>query len=527
MKLNISNAQLLLKKYFKYEDFRENQKKVIKNIVETSDNSLVIMPTGGGKSILYTIPALLFNGLTVIVSPLIALMQDQVLNLKSRNINAEYISHDTNNFQFIKENIETTNDKSENRIKIIFVSPERFVNKSFFSWLKTTDNNFIALDEAHTFTEYGLSFRASYRILFSKIKELQIERKIKFMALTATMSEFIQEDLKTHYDFDKIFKFNTFRNNLNIKINKYNNDEEKNTTLYSKITEEYTSLIYTLSRREAEKIYYRNGEKFKKLKYYHSKLPASEKQNLLKSFLSNKVKVIASTTAFGTGIDKPDVRFVYHAQLPTSIEDYAQQIGRAGRDGNLSNVEMFISKQDLEERKNIILNNKEKLKIALEDLRNKKVTKNDNIKNIFIIRNLVTPIVNPKMEIKILNDLISYPFLQKLLNILKTSDLNNIDIIKTSKSMNVKAWIIEDSLEYLKDKGNIEFKVKKYEINEFNFDEELEYLYKDDNIKINKFNSLLEYIDTKECRHKWLSRYFLNEIDECGDVCDNCNDKNA
>jgi len=527
MKLNISNAQTLLKKYFNYDDFRENQKKVIKNIIETSDNSLVIMPTGGGKSILYTIPALLFKGVTVIVSPLIALMQDQVLNLKSRGINAEYISHDTNNFEFIKENIKNTDDNSENRIKIIFVSPERFVNKSFFLWLKNTENEFIALDEAHTFTEYGLSFRASYRILFTKIKELQLERKIKFMALTATMSEFIQEDLKTHYNFDKIFKFNTFRDNLNIKISKYNDDKEKNTALYSEITEEYTSLIYTLSRREAEKIYYRNGEKFKKLKYYHSKLPASEKQNLLESFLNNKVKIIASTTAFGTGIDKPDVRFVFHAQIPTSIEDYAQQIGRAGRDGNLSNVEMFISNQDLKERKNIILNNKEKLKNALEDLKSGNITGNDNIKNIFIIRNLITPIVNPKIEVKILKDLISYPLLQKLIDILKVNDLKNINIIKISKEMNLKPWIIEDSLEYLKDKENIEFKVKKYEINKFNFDEELEYLFKDDNIKIAKFNSLLEYINTEECRHKWLSRYFLNEIEECGDVCDNCRGKNA
>ncbi len=514
MKLNIFNAQKLLKQYFNYDDFRENQKSVIKNVLNTQEDSLIIMPTGGGKSILYTIPALLYNGLTIIVSPLIALMQDQVLNLKTRRINAEYISSEDNNFNEIKSKIK--------EIKLLFISPERFTNKTFFLWLKTLDIDFIALDEAHTFTEYGLSFRASYRLFFDKLNELKKNKNIKFMALTATASEFIYNDLTSNYKFKRIFKFNSFRNNLNIKINLFETEKEKDLVLYSVLNEKNTSLIYTMTRRSAEKIYYRSGEKFKKLRYYHAKLPSNIKKDILKGFIDNKIKIIASTTAFGMGIDKSDVRFVYHSELPNSIEDYAQQIGRAGRDGKLSDVIMYLSKENIEIRKNIIYNNKENLEIELKKLKNGKITENESIKNIFLIRNLITPIEYPILEINILSDLTSYPFLINLLKLLKNE--NNIKII--SKKLDVEPWIIEDSLNYLQNRGNIEYKIKKYTINTFNYEEELKYLYKDDDIKIKKFEDMIDFINTKECRHKWLANYFNNEIEDCKTICDNCRRKN-
>lgn len=510
MKLNIFNAQKLLKQYFNYNDFRENQKLVIKNILNTQDDSLVIMPTGGGKSILYTIPALLYNGLTIIVSPLIALMQDQVLNLKTRGINAEYISSEDNNFNEIRTKIK--------EIKLLFVSPERFTNKTFFLWLKTLDIAFIALDEAHTFTEYGLSFRVSYRLFFDKLNELKKDKNIKFMAVTATASEFIYKDITNNYEFKKIFKFNTFRDNLKIKINLFETEKEKDLALYSALNEENTTLIYTMTRRSAEKIYYRNGENFKKLRYYHAKLPSDVKKNILKGFINDKIKIIASTTAFGMGIDKSDVRFVYHSELPNSIEDYAQQIGRAGRDGKLSNVTMYLSKENIEKRKDIIYNNKENIKTELKNLKNCKITENNSIKNIFLIRNLITPIENPILEINILSDLTLYPFLINLLKLLKNE--NNIKII--SKKLDVKPWIIEDSLNYLQDRGNIKYKIKKYTINTFDYEEELKYLYEDDDIKIKKFEAMIEFINTKKCRHKWLANYFNNEIDDCKTICDNC-----
>jgi len=510
MMLNISDAENLLKKYFNYSHFRENQEKVINNIIHNNNNMLVIMPTGGGKSILYTIPALLFNGLTIIVSPLIALMQDQVLNLKARNINAEYISSEDNNLDKIKDNID--------KIKLLFISPERFVNEKFFIWLKTLNIEFIALDEAHTFTEYGLSFRASYRNFFLKLNEFKKIKKIKFMALTATASEFIYNDLTNNYNFEKVFKFNTFRDNLNIEIKLFETEKEKEIELYSVLTEKETTLIYTLSRRSSEKIYYRNGEKFKKLRYYHAKLPSNIKKEILKGFINDKIKIISSTTAFGMGIDKSNVRFVYHSELPSSIEDYAQQIGRAGRDGKSSDVIMYISRKNIEERKKIIYNNKENLKKELKNLEKGKITEKDSIKNIFLIRNLITPLKKPVLEINILSDLTSYPFLNNLLKLLK----NENNIKKISKKLNVKQWIIEDSLEYLQDRENIEYKLKKYQINNFNFEEELKYLYKDDDIKIRKFESMLDFINTKKCRHVWLGDYFNNQIEECKTICDNC-----
>ncbi len=513
MKLNISDARILLKQYFNYNDFRENQKNVIKTLLEFNNNLLVIMPTGGGKSVLYTIPALLFDGLTIVVSPLIALMQDQVLNLKTRNIPAEYISSEDNNLKEIKNKI--------SELKLLFISPERFVEKNFFSWLKTLNINFIALDEAHTFTEYGLSFRASYRNFFIRLNDFKKEKNIKFMALTATASDFIYNDLTDNYNFEKIFKFNTFRDNLNIKINIFETEKQKDEALYSMLSEEKTTLIYTMSRRSAEKIYYRNGEKFKKLRYYHAKLPVNVKKDILNGFIHDKIKIIASTTAFGMGIDKSDVRFVYHSELPVSIEDYAQQIGRAGRDGKISDVIMYISKENIEERKKIVYNNRELLKKELKNLKNGAITENDSIKNIFLIRNLLTPIENPVLEINILSNLTSYPFLNNLLKLLKKE--NNIK--KISKILNTKEWIIKDSLEYLQSKGNIRYKLEKYKINQFDFDKELDYLYKDDDIKIKKFEDMIDFINTSKCRHKWLGKYFNNEIEDCKTICDNCRRK--
>ena len=506
-------ALKFLKQYFGYDDFRDNQREVLKELFGEKKSFMVIMPTGGGKSILYSIPALIFKGLTIVVSPLIALMQDQVINLKSKNIKAEYISSSSNNFQNIKNNIE--------KIKILFISPERFVNENFFNWLKTLNINFIALDEAHTFTEYGLTFRTSYRKFFKKLNELKTIKQIKFLALTATASDFIYNDLVSNYKFEKIFKFDTFRENLDIEIKTFKTEKEKNLFLFSKLNENHTTLIYTLSRRNAEKIYYKAGEKFKKLMYYHAKLPSKTKKEILEKFIKGEIKIISSTTAFGMGVDKSDVRYVYHYELPISIEDYSQQIGRAGRDGNLSWVKAFISEENIQERKKKIYGNKKTLLKELKNLKNGIITENQNLLNIFQLRKLVTPLKTPQLELTLYDENTFYPFLSTFIKVLKKE--NNIK--KILKKLDIEEFMVTDALNYLKKQKKLDFKLKKYEINEFNFKEELEYLYYDDDTKIKKFKDMLSFVNTKECRHLWLSNYFSNNAKECKTVCDNCKTK--
>ena len=510
----IQNARKILKEYFGFDDFRDNQKEVLSSVLNFDKSILVIMPTGGGKSILYTIPALLSQGLTVVVSPLIALMQDQVINLKSKNINAEYISAGRDNFGEVKRNIRN--------IKLLFVSPERFVNENFFLWLKTLQIDLVALDEAHTFTEYGLTFRVSYRKFFKKLHELKEVKKIGFLALTATASDFIYEDITNEHNFDKIYRFNTFRDNLDIEIKIFETEKEKNDALFADLNEENTTIVYTLSRGNAEKIYYGYAKKFKKLMYYHAKLPFNVKSDILNKFINDEIKIIASTTAFGMGIDKSDVRFVYHYELPVSIEDYSQQIGRAGRDGKLSFVKAYISIEAIEERKKIIYNNKERLKKALTDLKNGIITKDEDIKNIFLLRELITPL-SKNLELNILSDLCDYPFLSNLLELLKKEK----NIKKISKISGVEDFVITDALDYLKNKGKLEYVLKEYEINPFDFEKELEYLYFNDDIKIKKFEDLIDYINTDECRHVYLARYFKNEIFPCITLCDNCKKNNG
>jgi hypothetical protein len=182
---------------------------------------------------------------------------------------------------------------------------------------------------------------------------------------------------------------------------------------------------------------------------------------------------------------------------------------------------MYLSKEGIEERKKIIYGNKKFLKKELENLKKGIITENENIKNIFLIRDLITPIENPILEVNIFSYLTSYPFLSNLLKLLKNE--NNIKII--AKKLKVDLWVIEDSLEYLRNRGNINYKISKYVINEFDFKKELNYLYKNDEIKIKKFESMIDFINTNQCRHKWLGNYFNNQIEDCKTSCDNCRRK--
>ncbi len=521
MDYSFNDAKKILKKYFGYPNFREPQIPIIKSIIEKRENSLVIMPTGGGKSILYTIPALLYNGLTLVISPLIALMEDQVLQLKENGIEAEYISYERGNFEKIKADIKT--------IKILFVSPERFVSDNFINWLKTIDLSFIALDEAHTFTEFGLKFRTDYRLLFEKLINF---KNIQFLAVTATVSETIYEDLTTNYQFDNIFSYPVFRNNLKIDIKYFKTISQRDEAIFGGLEENNISLIYTSSRSRTERVFHLNRFKFKKIAYYHAKLPSERKKEVLKGFLTEDYKIISATTAFGMGINKANVRKIHHIDLPLSIEDYTQQIGRAGRDGELSDVILWISFEEIITRFENLINDDyfTSFNQIIEKIQQKKEINSMYDKYLNILKlNKVIEEKEVKVEVVLLEKTHKLLLLNDFLNSLKEYQQNSNDkdikitMNKLSKIINEPIWIVKDILNYLQFRKKIDFKIDSYNIIELN-SEKLKTIAKNFKLEeIKRFLTTLEYIFTPQCRHRWLATFFRTKnLDSCKTICDNC-----
>lgn len=329
----------LLKKYFGYEEFRPMQLDIIKNVLEKRD-LLVLMPTGGGKSLCYQIPALKLEGLTIVISPLISLMKDQVDNLKANGISAEYINSTLSfsEIEDIKKKIQ------EKEIKIIYIAPERFALEEFKIFLTTLQISLIAIDEAHCISEWGHNFRKDYRNLkFLKI----IFPKVPIIALTATATLKVREDILKQLSLvtPKIFISSFNRENLNLIVMQKKNTFNKILTLIKKHKNE-SSIIYCFSRKDTEKISQKLKEEGFKALPYHAGLSNNMRKQNQELFIQDKVDIIVATIAFGMGIDKPDVRLIIHHTFPKSIEGYYQEIGRAGRDGVQSDCVLFYSKAD-------------------------------------------------------------------------------------------------------------------------------------------------------------------------------------
>ena len=331
--------ELLLKKYFGYEEFRPMQLDIIKNVLQKKD-SLVLMPTGGGKSLCYQIPALKLEGLTIVISPLISLMKDQVDNLKANGINAEYINS-TLSFSEI-ENIKKRIQEKE--IKILYIAPERFALEEFKIFLTTLQISLIAIDEAHCISEWGHDFRKDYRNLkFLKI----LFPNVPIIALTATATLKVRKDILKQLSLvnPQIFISSFNRENLNLIVMQKKNTFNKILSLVKKHKNEST-IIYCFSRKDTEKIAQRLKENGFEALPYHAGLSNNIRKQNQELFTKDKVNIIVATIAFGMGIDKPDVRLIIHQTFSKSIEGYYQEIGRAGRDGLSSDCVLFYSKGD-------------------------------------------------------------------------------------------------------------------------------------------------------------------------------------
>jgi ATP-dependent DNA helicase RecQ len=347
--LNLKEA---LHHYFGFDAFKGEQQQIVQNILN-GDNTFVIMPTGGGKSLCYQLPALMMEGTAVIVSPLIALMKNQVDAIR-------YVSHQGNIAHFLNSSLskneinQVKKDIVNGTTKMLYVAPESLTKQENIDFLSNVNVSFFAIDEAHCISEWGHDFRPEYRRLreiFEKISHVPI------IALTATATPKVQLDIQKNLNMldAKVFKDSFNRSNLYYEI-RPKREVEKEIIKYVRSKEGQSGIIYCLSRKKVEEIAELLQVNGIKALPYHAGLDAESRARNQDMFLMEEVNVIVATIAFGMGIDKPDVRFVIHHDIPKSIESYYQETGRAGRDGGVGECIAFYSYKDIEKLDKFLAN---------------------------------------------------------------------------------------------------------------------------------------------------------------------------
>ena len=344
----INRAREVLKEYYGYDSFRERQDEIITSILEGKD-VVTIMPTGGGKSICYQVPALILDGLTIVISPLISLMKDQVDNIKNMGIKSAYINSTLSENE-IKSIL---NDVIKNEVKILYVAPERLESTEFLNLITRVKISQIAVDEAHCISQWGHDFRSSYRRI-SKFIDLLVYRPI-ITAFTATATDEVRRDIINllRLNEPKIFITGFDRKNLKITIEKA--VVKKQYILdYINSSEGASGIIYCATRKDVDIIYEMLIANNIKGERYHAGLNDEERRLAQERFIYDQANVMVATNAFGMGIDKPDIRYVIHYNMPKSLEGYYQEIGRAGRDGEESECIMLFSPSDVQTQRYII-----------------------------------------------------------------------------------------------------------------------------------------------------------------------------
>lgn len=338
----------LLEKYYGYKSFRKGQENIISNIIDGND-VLAIMPTGGGKSICYQVPALIFEGLTIVISPLISLMKDQVDALKDMGINGEFIN---SSISSAEENRVIDNIRN-GQCKILYVAPERLESLNFLNVISECSVSQIAIDEAHCISQWGHDFRTSYTKVSGFIKLLKTRPIIT--AFTATASEEVREDIIRLLDLNKpkIFITGFDRENLLINVIK-SGDKKSYLHNYINNNKESSGVIYAATRKEVDKIHEELSYNGFSITKYHAGLSENDRKQNQEDFIYDRSNIMVATNAFGMGIDKPNIRFVVHYNMPKNIEGYYQEIGRAGRDGEKSECILLFSPQDVQIQKYLI-----------------------------------------------------------------------------------------------------------------------------------------------------------------------------
>ncbi|MEA3477661.1 MAG: DNA helicase RecQ [Bacteroidota bacterium] len=336
----------LLKKIFGFDSFKGNQEAIIKNVLN-GKNTFVIMPTGGGKSMCYQLPALIKEGTAIIVSPLIALMKNQVDTI--RNFGTEEgIAHVMNSSLSKAELNRVKEDLVTNKTKLLYVAPESLTKEENIEFLKSITISFYAIDEAHCISEWGHDFRPEYRRLRPIIET--IGQDVPLMALTATATPKVQQDIQKNLEIlnAKVFKSSFDRPNLYYEIRHKTKEVIRDIIRYVKSQAGKSGIIYCLSRKKVEELAETLQVNGVKALPYHAGLDSITRKTNQDKFLMEETDVIVATIAFGMGIDKPDVRYVIHHDIPKSIESYYQETGRAGRDDGEGNCIAFYSYDDIQ-----------------------------------------------------------------------------------------------------------------------------------------------------------------------------------
>ena len=329
----------VLKSRFGYDSFWGQQEAVIDNVL-AGRNSLALMPTGGGKSLCYQLPALVLDGITLVISPLIALMKDQVDSLNANGIAARFI-----NSSLPASEIEDIQEQAtRGRVKILYAAPERLALPGFRRFLKDVHLSLIAIDEAHCISEWGHEFRPDYRNLHQLRGDFP---SVPVIALTATATERVRQDIINQLDLQdgQVFLSSFDRTNLRYSVQPKRNSREELTTLLEE-KESLPAIIYCFSRQETEDIAGYLNAKGLSARPYHAGLDRDTRTRNQEDFVRDRIPVIVATIAFGMGINKPDIRLVVHYSLPRSLEGYYQETGRAGRDGMPSDCVLFFAYSD-------------------------------------------------------------------------------------------------------------------------------------------------------------------------------------
>ena len=341
-KVNLTEA---LKKYFGFDKFKGDQEAIIRNVLAGND-TFVLMPTGGGKSLCYQLPSLLMEGTAIVISPLIALMKNQVdviTNISESSGIAHYLNSSLN--KAATDRVKT--DMKAGRTKLLYVAPESLTKEDNVEFLKTVKISFYAIDEAHCISEWGHDFRTEYRRIRPIITEIGTAPVI---ALTATATDKVRTDIKKNLGITdaREFKSSFNRPNLYYEVRPKTKEVDKDIIKFIKQHHGKSGIIYCLSRKKVEELAAILCANEIKAAPYHAGLDSSKRSQTQDDFLMEKIDVIVATIAFGMGIDKPDVRFVVHYDIPKSLEGYYQETGRAGRDGGEGRCITFYSNKDLQ-----------------------------------------------------------------------------------------------------------------------------------------------------------------------------------